>query len=145
MTEERKPKKRPTEAKIEEMRKAFRAKLKKYYEGHFRIYDDDDAEDTSLLSLAEERKGVALSEKIAQAKTDAESGVIKISHSLDGFSARYADADLSELRSIRNRLLSKIWEYENQDDSLSDTQFAEALEMKMELSMLNKLIQMKRG
>ncbi|MBQ1241782.1 MAG: hypothetical protein IIX99_01095, partial [Oscillospiraceae bacterium] len=38
----------------------------------------------------------------------------------------------------------KIWEYENQDDSLSDTQFAEALEMKMELSMLNKLIQMKR-
>lgn len=144
MAEERKPKKKLTE-ELEEARKVFRAKLKKYYEGLFRIYNDDETEDASLLTLAEERKGVALSGKIAQAKPDAESGVIKISHSLDGFSARYADADLSELRSIRNRLLSKIWEYENQDDSLSDTQFAEALEMKMELSMLNKLIQMKRG
>lgn len=36
-----------TEAELEEIRKVFRAKLKKYYEGHLPMYwdDDDDAED----------------------------------------------------------------------------------------------------
>lgn len=59
---------------------------------------------------------------------------------IDGFLARYADADFSELRQVRNRLLTKHWEYQNSDNLLDDAQFADALEIKIELALLDKLI-----